>query len=519
MTDANLPPKYVDAFDETFDVVVVGFGYAGGVAAISAHDAGAKVLLIEKMDAPGGISICAGGGIRLSTSRDAALSYFEATNDGTTPRAVHEAFVDEMMTIEDFVRGLARINDATIISIERPGNYPFPGHDSMYFIEIEDIPGFDGVQVYPHARSHRSGTKLFKVLDDNIAQRGIDVRLSTSAVRLIAGDENGDAAVRGLWIDGPDGRKAIKARQGVILACGGFEANYEMQRQYWQVNPVITAAFRGNTGDGARMALDMGADLWHMWHYHGSYGFPHPDPAYPFSIRVKRLPDWTPTVKEPDVEMAWILVDKTGRRFMNEYDPYVQDTGHRPLDTYDLSKMTFPYVPCHMIVDEDGRKRYPLGSTIFNDSNVEPYFWSEDNLKEVQNGILKKADSIEELAGIIGAEPDALAQTIDAWNAACEAKQDTAFGRSPKTMTPIKTPPFYTGEIWPVVSNTQGGPVHDPQYRVVNPFGEAIPRLYEAGECGGIWGFLYISGANLTECFVGGRIAGREAAGLPAWDG
>ena len=54
---------------------------------------------------------------------------------------------------------------------------------------------------------------------------------------------------------------------------------------------------------------------------------------------------------------------------------------------------------------------------------------------------------------------------------------------------------------------------------VLNPFGEAIPRLFEAGECGGIWGFLYISGANLTECFVGGRIAGREAAKLQAWDG
>ena len=74
-------------------------------------------------------------------------------------------------------------------------------------------------------------------------------------------------------------------------------------------------------------------------------------------------------------------------------------------------------------------------------------------------------------------------------------------------MVPIKAPPYYTGEIWPVVSNTQGGPVHDGTYRVLNPFGEAIPRLFEAGECGGIWGWLYAGGANLTECFVGGRIA------------
>lgn len=515
MPKTNIPPKTVDTFDEIYDVVVVGFGYAGGVAAIDAHDAGAKVLLIEKMNAPGGISICAGGGIRLSKNRDSALSYFEATNDGTTPRNVHEAFVDEMMGLEDYVRDLAKVNDGEIVLIDRQGNYPLPGHDEMYFLEIGNIPGFDGIATYPNARSHRNGPKLFKVLHDNVNKRGIEVRLSTAAQRLIT--DNGNE-VRGLWVDGPDGRKAIGARRGVILACGGFEANYEMQRQYWQVHPVITAAFRGNTGDGIQMALDVGADLWHMWHYHGSYGFRHPDPEYPFSIRVKRLPDWTPTVQEPEVEMAWILVDKGGKRFMNEYLPYVQDTGHRPLDHYDPATMSFPYVPCHMIVDEVGRTRYPLGTTIFNDSDIEPYFWSDDNQKEIENGILKKADTLEELAELLNCDAATLKATIDKWNTACETGNDDDFSRSPKTMMPIKEAPFYTGKIWPVVSNTQGGPVHDERYRVVNPFGEPIPRLFEAGECGGMWGFLYCAGANLTECFVGGRIAGREAASKSPWN-
>lgn len=515
MPKTNMPPKTVDTFDEIYDVVVVGFGYAGGVAAIDAHDAGAKVLLIEKMNAPGGISICAGGGIRLSKNRDSALSYFEATNDGTTPRHVHEAFVDEMMGLEDYVQDLAKVNDGEIVRIDRQGNYPFPGHDEMYFLEIGEIPGFDGITAYPSARSHRNGTKLFKVLHDNVNERGIEVRLSTAAQRLIT--DNGNE-VRGLWVDGPDGRKAIGARRGVILACGGFEANYEMQRQYWQVHPVITAAFRGNTGDGIQMALDVGADLWHMWHYHGSYGFRHPDPDYPFSIRVKRLPDWTPTVQEPEVEMAWILVDKGGKRFMNEYVPYAQDTGHRPLDHYDPATMSFPYVPCHMIVDEVGRKRYPLGTTIFNDTEIEPYFWSDDNQKEIDNGILRKADTLDELAKLLDCDAATLKATIDKWNAACESGHDEDFSRSPKTMMPIKEPPFYTGTIWPVVSNTQGGPVHDERYRVVNPYGEPIPRLFEAGECGGIWGFLYCGGANLTECFVGGRIAGREAASMSPWN-
>ena len=153
-------------------------------------------------------------------------------------------------------------------------------------------------------------------------------------------------------MDGLDGLKSIKATKGVILACGGFEAAPEMQRQFWQIYPVLSAAHQGNTGDGIKMATDVGADLWHMWHYHGTYGFRHPDPDYPFGMRMKRHPDWVPTKKEADIPMAWILADKHGRRFMNEYQPYTQDTGHRALDFYDTSKMEFPYVPCFMIADE-----------------------------------------------------------------------------------------------------------------------------------------------------------------------
>ena len=85
-------------------------------------------------------------------------------------------------------------------------------------------------------------------------------------------------------------------------------------------------------------------------------------------------------------------------------------------------------------------------------------------------------------------------------------------------MVPVDSPPFYFGEVWPIVSNTQGGPVHDAAQRVLNPFGEPVPRLFEAGELGSIWGHLYLSGGNLSECFITGRIAGREAAKLPPWD-
>ena len=76
----------------------------------------------------------------------------------------------------------------------------------------------------------------------------------------------------------------------------------------------------------------------------------------------------------------------------------------------------------------------------------------------------------------------------------------------------LAVPPFYAAQLWPVVSNTQGGPRHDEAQRVIDAFGAPIPRLYAAGELGSAFGHLYMSGGNLAECFIGGRIAGREAA-------
>jgi succinate dehydrogenase/fumarate reductase flavoprotein subunit len=232
---------------------------------------------------------------------------------------------------------------------------------------------------------------------------------------------------------------------------------------------------------------------------------------------MKRLPDWVPEVRETDAVMSYILLDRKGRRFMNEYQPYLQDTGHRPLDVMDPSTQEQPNIPCFCVVDEVGRKRYPLGGVVYNDRDVEPYEWSKDNLKEVQNGILTKCDTVEDLAEAIGCDPATLQNNLDRWNEDCEAGKDSIHNRPPKSMATIKSAPFYVGEIWPVVSNTQGGPVHDAKQRIVNAYGEPIPRLYEAGEVGSIWGHLYLSGANLSECFIGGRIAGREVTAMADW--
>lgn len=497
--------------DEQVDVVVVGYGFAGGVAAICAADAGRRVLLLEKMAVPGGISICSGGGFRVARDALQAFAYLEATSAGSVPVELLRRFADEITALPAFIAELARVSNASLVTLERPGSYPFPGCGAFQFLEVEAVPGFEPSRDYPRVRSLRAGINAFKVIDDNVrARKGIEVRLSAPVGRLL---HDGAGTVTGVAVDGPRGPRTIGARHGVVLACGGFESSPRMQRRYWQLRPVLASATRGNTGDGYRMAQALGAELAHMWHFHGSYGFRHSDPAYPFGIRSKKLPDWTPGVLEPAARMSWILVDRTGRRFMNEYQPYVHDTGHRWFERFDPATMRFPAVPAFMVFDEPGRRMYPVAKSYINDPVIEPYDWSEDNLREVELGILKRADSVPALARVMGVPEEQLELTLAEWNQNCVSGSSDPFGRPSATRVPVATPPFYCGEVWPVVSNTQGALAHDSDQRVLDTDGNPIPRLYVAGELGSIWGFLYLSGGNLSECLVSGRIAGRNVSG------
>lgn len=502
------------AFDESYDVVVVGFGFGGAAAAIEAHDAGARVLLIEKQPHPGGISICAGGGIRCAREEAGAFEYMRHTCAGTTPDAALRAYVRGTLELEDWFRGLAAVNGAEVVLRQREANYPYPGFRSFQYVQVKSVPGFDVARDYPHAHGTRDGAMVFRVLHDNVRSRGIDVRYRCAAHRLLT---SASGEVRGLIVREADAQRTIAARKAVILACGGFEADYEMLQQTCRVRYARSASSIANTGDGIRMAQELGAGLWHMWNLHGGYGFYSPDPNFPFAIRVKRLPDWTPGAENEVPQMSWILLDRDGRRFMNEYLPYTQDTGHRSFDDFDTVDLRFRSQPAYLIVDDDGRKLYPLGHAVFNDGAYETYHWSADNLAEIASGYLKRAESVDALARIVGADAGAVAASIERWNTSCAAMNDSDFGRPAMSMMPIVKPPFLVGEVWPVISNTQGGPVHDDAQRVLNSFGEPIHRLFEAGELGSIWGHLYLGGGNLSECFVTGRIAGSNAQALKPW--
>ncbi len=516
-------------FDETFDVIVAGFGLAGGITALNAAQAGAKTLLIEKSSVPGGLSICSYGAVRSARDPEQAFLYLKTTNDGRTPDDVLRALATGMCELEIYVRELGKINNAVIAnSVEENAlrqksgdpyrrqiraNYPLPGTDTFYHTTVIDIPRFDARNAYPWANGAPGGPKLFRIVHEHLLRQGIEIRLATPALQLIA--DPATREVRGVRVSTNGVERNIEARRGVVLTCGGFEGNADMKAQFFEGKPVLNAAARMNNGDGIRMAQHLGAALWHMWHIHGAYGFKHTDENYPYGIRVKRMPDWFPgESSKVKTKMAWILVDQAGSRFMSEYQPYTQDTGVRQLAHFDAVTQRFPRNPSFLICDENGRKMYPLGKATSNDEGIR-YAWSDDNLKEVELGILKCANSLVELARLLGIDPAAFEQSVARWNALCAHGSDDDFQRPGGSMTPIQSPPFYGAPVWATLSNTQGGPVHDAAQRVIDVYGKPIPRLYAAGELGSSFGHLYLSGGNIAECIVTGRIAGRNAASLP----
>ena len=238
-----------------------------------------------------------------------------------------------------------------------------------------------------------------------------------------------------------------------------------MKLQYFEAQPVYPV-YLGNTGDGLKMAQKAGAGLWHMWHFHGGYGFKFAE--LPFAIRHV----WAGPTNE-NRKMIWIAVDKFGKRFMYEYPPAPQDTGTRALEYYDADIQDYPRIPCYLIFDEEGRKLGPIGIPIVNDERYDAS-WSEDNLAEIEKGWIKKGNSLEDIAAQIEVNPKVLRATVERWNDPAQ-RPGRRSQAAAEDHDADPGPPFYAMEAWPIVKNTQGGPEHDPRQRVLDPLKNRSP--------------------------------------------
>jgi succinate dehydrogenase/fumarate reductase flavoprotein subunit len=493
----------VTGWDLDYDVVVGGYGFAGGMAAISANDEGASVALFEKTAHFGGNSILSGGSCAAGQDYAPTLAYLERTCGDATDHDVLEVFAQGMVELPALLARLAgEVGFETVVD-RRGGTYPFPGSDQILAVHVSRNERYKG---YPWATGIRAGGTLFWILAEQIQRRpGIEVRYNAPIVDLVAGEDN---IVLGVLAE-VDGRQVrVRARRAVILCTGGFEHNETLLKHYLPIPDAMAMSSLGNTGDGIVMGQKLGAALWHMWLLHGGYGFKVPGSPVAFRHDYSGF-------RSDNRPMPWIAVDRFGKRFMDEYPPAPQDTPIRALEYYDPDIQDFPRIPCYLVLDERGRKLGPLAKPIATDDSA-TYEWSDDNLTEVAKGYVVRAATLEGLAGELGIDKRSLRETVQRWNDDCGQGQDRDHRRPAGTMMPLDTPPFYAIPAWPIITNTQGGLRHNARQQVLDSRGEPIPRLYKAGENGSLFGHLYMLAGNNSECFIGGEIAGRNAAQEPA---
>ena len=506
-------------WDIETDVVVVGYGLAGATAAIAAHDVGAEVLLIEKMPTPGGNSIMAGGSLIWSSDAKEATKYLRACSDNRVDQSMIDYMARGMVEFPAYLIKLVEDVGAVYTVLDTPYLfYPFPGKKSFKALQVVkfkdeadfDAPGQSGEKAKGKASHKRVGGKLMMAIFRNVEKRRIKVMLTTPAERLV---QNSEGRIIGVIAESQDKQLSIRAKKGVILSCGGFEFNDWLLKQYCEIQPIYPIGAKGNTGDGIMMSQKVGAALWHMWLLHASYGFKFPEYDYAFrTIFGGALDPANPA------DIAWIVVNRYGKRFMNEAIPFLQDASYRYMQSMDCDFMAttsgvpeYPNIPCYMIFDEEGRKIRPIARPL-TVKEEDAYHWSPDNMTEIEKGWIKQAATISELADMLGINATHLKQTVERWNNQCPKQKDTDFSRGPGSMVPIEKPPFYCIICWPILTNTQGGPQFNTKCQIVDPYNEPIPGLYKAGELGSFFGHLYTLGANLSECIIEGRTAGENAA-------
>jgi succinate dehydrogenase/fumarate reductase flavoprotein subunit len=474
-------------WDREADVVIVGFGGAGCAAAIEAHDAGARTLILEKQS-PEYHTIrtntaMSGGYFMIVTDAKAAAEYFERCSGGLTGKEVLRVWAEEAAKTPDWLAKVAPGIKLMGLNQKFPSEHPdFPGGESIFAYQLEG-----------------RGVELFVGLVEAVRSRGIEVLYDTPGKELVLGARR---EVQGVIAKSGDGKIQIKAKRAVVLACGGFSCDEEMKRNFLPMYPFYTYGSPYNTGEGIKMAMQAGADLWGM-NLCGARGVAKfPDFPFGFCVAIKPPP--------------YIMVDKYGDRFMNEdhQAAFRHDVAYT-LMVYDAKRGEYPRIPCYWIFDETRRQAGPLDAD-FGIRISRLYEWSEDNIPEIERSWIIKADTIRELNEKLGFEH--LEESCKIYNDYCRLGKDPDFDRDPQTLIALNSPPYYAVRLYPGGANLMGGPKRNEKSQVLDVYGIPIPRLYAAGELGMHPLRLNLGfGSALSPMICFGRIAGINAAAERSW--
>jgi tricarballylate dehydrogenase len=489
-------------YEETnHDVVIVGGGNAALCAAISAREAGASVLLLERASIAerGGNSAYTDGKVRfayngvediIALSSDLTPEEIANTDFGSYPES---EFFDDMARITmhrtdpDLCEILVRNSNSVMRWMKANGVKFQPNYGRQAYKTDGRFKFWGGAPM----ATYGGGPGLVEALYNTAEKKGVRVCYDAWVRELIHDVDSVNGVVARI-----DGRMQRISAHSVVLACGGFEANSEWRTRYlgkgWDLAKVRGTRF--NTGDGLEMALNIGAQPYGHWSGCHAVGWER------YATDFGDL-NVTPHFQRHSYTFS-IMVNGEGRRFLDE--------------GADIRNFTYAKYG-HLILEQPGQFAWQI-----YDAKVAHLLLDEYRTKHVTK---VKADTLEELVKKLDdVNPDQCLKTIHEFNASVD--EGVAFDPNikdgkgtpglqiPKSNWALKidTPPYQAFAITCGVTFTFGGLKITNDAQVVNTNHEAIRGLYAAGEMvGGIFYFNYPGASGLTSGAVFGRLAGASA--------
>ncbi len=454
---ADFEPLPASQLADQYDAVIIGSGGTGLAAAIQAHELGLDVAVLEKEAELGGNTNRASSGM----------------NAAETNVQLHHGVIDNVADFfhETYKDG-GKLNDKDMLGYFVYHSAPAIDWLADHDIKLTDITITGGMS---RKRTHRPasmapiGGFLVKSLLRVAKEEEIPVFNHTKVTKLI---KDGDR-VSGVEVDANGTSKTIAAK-AVILATGGFGASKEYMKRFRpDLLDYKTTNQPGATGDGLKLAEDLGAELMQM-----------------------NLIQVHPTVQQdnPHVYLIGeavrgegaILVNGEGKRFVNE------------LNTRKIVSNAITALPEHsayLILDQGIR----------------------DHVKAIEFydkvGLVVHGDTLEDLAKNINVDPANLKQTVATWNEAVKSGNDAEFNRTTGMDRGIEKPGFFAIHIAPAIHYTMGGIHINTKTEVLDGNGDVIKGLYAAGEvAGGLHGNNRVGGNSIAETIIFGRQAGQQVA-------
>ncbi|OWV83876.1 hypothetical protein B5K08_12310 [Rhizobium leguminosarum bv. trifolii] len=486
----------------SYDVVVLGSGGAGLVAALTAASRGLSVGIFEKSPLIGGTTAISGGGIWIPSNHVMAVSgfddnegdakiYLDRLTLGETPFDLLQAF---LKTGPEMLRFIERHSDLRFFSVDRPDYHPgWPGAktgrsvEPLPFEPAMDASLFEKLR-YSTLRQPVTSTEARKGISADIVADRLDRNIRTQGAGLVAGmvqacakegvEFHVNMPATGLFFDGgrclgvETAEGSVSANVGVVLATGGFEWNREMVAAFLPGFSSAPTTPPGNDGDGLRFGLEAGAAVANMTEAWWTAAF---------QIPGEQL-DGKPLTRNIVRELALpgsILVNGNGERFVNEATSY-NDLG-MAFNNFDPGSFSYINRPAWLIFDHAFKNRYAVAS--ISPSQAAP-------------GWMRTATSLKELADKLSVKAERLRTTVARFNEDALGGHDRAFRRGADAhglfygdptvlpnacLGPIRESPFYAVQILPGNNGTKGGLRTTIHGKVRRNDGTTIDGLYACG--------------------------------------